>query len=74
MTSQAMKQNTKKIIDKKEFFDKYWLPYLNNPKVSPNGKFPYEKDFVYTYRNGTTMRTAIWTEKEDTFISIMNRI
>ena len=23
MTSQAMKQNTKKIIDKKEFFDKY---------------------------------------------------
>ena len=45
----------------KEFFDKYWLPYLNNPKVSPNGKFPYEKDFAYTYRNGTTVDHTITT-------------
>ena len=45
----------------KEFFDKYWLPYLNNPKVSPDGKFPYGKGYAYAHRYGSHYDEYIWT-------------
>ena len=45
----------------KEFFDKYWLPYLNNPKVSPNGIYPYGKGIAYTSRDGRPYDTNIYT-------------
>ena len=46
----------------KEFFDKYWLPYLNNPKVSPNGIYPYGEFMPYTIRGGTPLTEAIYTQ------------
>ena len=45
----------------KEFFDKYWLPYLNNPKVSPGGIYPYGKADPYFYRNGSPNGDSIYT-------------
>jgi len=45
-----------------KFFNTYWLPYLNGPRVSPNGKFPYGESFAYKYRHGGTCRQGILTE------------
>ena len=45
----------------KEYFDKYWLPYLNNPKVSPNGTHPYGKASPYLNRDGSNNGTGIYT-------------
>ena len=45
----------------KEYFDKYWLPYLNNPKVSPNGTHPYGKANPYLNRDGSNDVTGIYT-------------
>lgn len=45
----------------KEFFNKYWIPYLNSPEIFPENQYPYGSSTPYMTRNGEVYNIAIYT-------------
>lgn len=46
----------------KTFFDKYWLPYFNNPTVSKAGIYPYGTNMAFKFLNGNNASNNVLTD------------